>query len=127
MKIGPNEFKFMWNMVNTINGRESNVVISYKIQRYFAGRVFTERMMFTKRLKSRAGNIDLWFWLLYRAGPDDFIESAFEVWEELHGKDAKWRVILPKELRRKETLPVIACLCTEHCLWKGTGDCPREQ
>lgn len=127
MKIGPNEFKFLWNMVNTIRGTDTHLEFSYKIQKYFADRVFTERMMFSARLKHRAGNIDLWFWLLYRATPDDFIEAAFEVWEELHGKEVKWLVTFPPELARKETPTVIACLCTEQCLWLNTGDCPREQ
>lgn len=127
MKIGPNEFKFLWNMVNTIRGSDTHLEMSYKIQKYFAGRVYMERTKFTDRLKRRAGSIDLWFWLLYIATPDDFIEAAFEVWEELHGKDVKWLVTIPKELARKETPPVIACLCTERCLWLGTGDCPREQ
>ncbi len=101
MKIGPNEFKILWNMVNTIRGSDTHLEFSYKIQKYFADRVFTERMMFTDRLKRRAGSIDLWFWLLYKATPDDFIEAAFEVWEELHGKDTKWLVTFPKELARK--------------------------
>lgn len=35
MKIGPNEFKFLWNMVNTIRGSDTHLEFAYKIQKYF--------------------------------------------------------------------------------------------